>query len=266
MLLRPLTNLSKKTRKRVSFILLLLGLLVLAGCQKEQNAWDHVQESGVLRVGLDPTYPPFESLVGEDVDGIDVDLTRAIAQQLGLTVEYVYFGYDGLYDALATQQVDILASALVIAPDKLRDFEYSQSYFNAGQVFVSPIEAPISTPDDLEDKDLAVELGAQGHVEALGWQRRYERLDILPYHSADEAIISVVNKEADGAVVDQVSARLFAGLEVDSLIVSDPVTDEPYSLVVNTGEDELLEAIDGAMEDLEGTGEIQAILDRWFLR
>ena len=52
------------------------------------------------------TSPPLE--------GFDIDLASAIATDLGLTAEFVYFGYDGLYDALQTEQVDVLISALVI--------------------------------------------------------------------------------------------------------------------------------------------------------
>lgn len=247
-----------------SLLLLLIGSLLLVGCQQEQNAWDRIQETGVLRVGLDPTYPPFESLSGENVEGIDVDLTGAITRLMGLSVDYVYFGYDGLYDALATDQVDVLASALVIVPSRLRDFKYSRTYFDAGQVLISRIDAPINDPGDLEGKVLAVELGAQGHAEALVWQRRYKGLDIVPYQSANEAILAVKSLEVDSAVVDHVSARLTAGLNVDGILISEPITEEPYALVVNSGEDELLKAINSALIKLEESRETQAILDRWF--
>ena len=76
--------------------LLLLFLLLLPGCGRDEDAWFTVQETGVLRVGLDPTYPPFAVATENDLYGFDVDLARALAEDLGLQVQFAYFGYDGL--------------------------------------------------------------------------------------------------------------------------------------------------------------------------
>jgi ABC-type amino acid transport substrate-binding protein len=109
------------------------------GCATADDSWERVQTAGVLRVGLDPTYPPFEVDDGSgNLVGLDVDLAKAIADDLGLEVQFVYFGYDGLYDALATEQVDVLISALVIIPERTRDFSYSEPYFNAGEILIVP--------------------------------------------------------------------------------------------------------------------------------
>ncbi len=130
-----------------------------------------------MRIGLDPTYPPFEVADDSGVSGLDVDLAYALADELGLQVEFVYFGYDGLYDALATKQVDVLLSALVIMPERRRDFDYSEPYFNAGEILIVPsAEEEIDEMGDLNGRRLAVELGAQGHVEATQWAKRLEDL------------------------------------------------------------------------------------------
>ena len=81
-----------------SSLLLVLGLAVLvvlqSACARQDSTWDHIQDRGVLRVGLDPTYPPFEFFDGLSLHGIDVDLVEAIAAEKGLVVEYSHFGFD----------------------------------------------------------------------------------------------------------------------------------------------------------------------------
>src|SRR5262245_44631595 len=99
--------------KRPLFLLLVslspCLFVFLGGCQgREAQRWEQIQENGVLRVGLDPTYPPFETADDGELRGLDVDLARALAAELGLEVQFVYFGYDGLYDALLSNQVDVL--------------------------------------------------------------------------------------------------------------------------------------------------------------
>ena len=77
-----------------------------------------------MRVGIDPTYPPFALADDAGLRGIDVDFAQALAEELGLEAQFTYFGYDGLYDALTTGQVDVLISALVILPEKTKHIAY----------------------------------------------------------------------------------------------------------------------------------------------
>jgi ABC-type amino acid transport substrate-binding protein len=242
---------------------LLLWAGLLFGCRPEGESWQRIQESGVLRVGLDPTYPPFEILVGEVVQGLDIDLAQAIGHDLGLEVEFVYFGFDGLYDALATEQVDVLISALVIAPERTRDFAFSDSYFDAGQILVSPQTLAAGRMEELVGRSLAVELGTQGHVEATNWARRLDGLSIQPHNTTEEALTAVVDGRADAALVDSVSGRLFAS-DQDSLTVSqDMVASEPYAMVVRIEDRLLLEKLDESLQRLRSSGQLAAIVGKW---
>ncbi|RME44796.1 MAG: amino acid ABC transporter substrate-binding protein, partial [Caldilineae bacterium] len=103
-----------------------------------QSGLAAVQRRGVLRVGLDPSFPPFETLdAGGQVIGLDADIARAIAADLGVQVEFVPIAFDGLYDALQVGRVDVLLSGLPVDPTRTRDVAYSRPYFNAGQMLVT---------------------------------------------------------------------------------------------------------------------------------
>jgi polar amino acid transport system substrate-binding protein len=236
-----------------------------AACRgQEQQRWEQIQESGVLRVGLDPTYPPFETADDGELRGLDVDLARALAAELGLEAQFVYFGYDGLYDALLSNQVDVLISALVIAPERTRDFAYSTPYFNAGLVLVTREEGGAAqTMAEMDGRRLAVELGSQGHVEATTWERRLAGLVVRPYNSPDEALAAVVNGEAEAALVDQVSGRLFRQEQPGLVIAGEPITDESYAIVVRAEERILLDHLNDALVQLREGGELEGIVSRW---
>lgn len=243
-------------------------LLALSGCRTKFGSWERIEQSGVLRVGLDPTYPPFEVTSEAGVSGLDVDLANALANELGLRSEFIYFGYDGLYDALATEQVDVLISALVVVPGRRRDFAYSEPYFNAGEMLVVPAgNDDISGMADLDGRRLAVELGAQGHVEATQWSKQLADLAIQPYGSANEAVTAVVDGQADAALVDNISGRLFLKDRpfAQTLIkrLPQPVTVEPYAVVVRIEDEMLLEKVDEAIVSLTATGELDRIISRW---
>lgn len=239
-----------------------MSSLTLAGCTIEQSTWDHIQETGVLRVGLDPTFPPFEVADDKNVWGLDVDLAKAIAADMGLKPEFTYFGYDGLYDALGTKQVDVLISALVVVPERMGEFAYSRSYFNAGQVLV--VNDPnIMDPPDLEGRTIAVELGAQGHLLATTWQRKIPDLNILEKDSTLDALSSVASGDVDAAVVDHVSARLHREDSPNRQIHILDDASEPYALVVRSEDHRLLDELNQSLEKLESTGKLEFIVNSW---
>jgi polar amino acid transport system substrate-binding protein len=201
---------------------------------------------------------------GNDVWGLDVDLAEALAQDMGLTTEFTYFGYDGLYDALFTEQVDVLISALVIVPERMKDFAYTDSYFDAGQVLVVKNGTQIYAPADLNGRSLAVELGAQGHVLATTWQRKVTELDIEAYDSAEEALASLAAGEVDAALVDHVGARLYRG-EQSTIFHLYPQVEaaEPYAIVVRAGDEQLLDQLNQTIRRLKSSGELESITVKW---
>lgn len=244
----------------------ILLLIMLGACHSTDKTWQHIQESKVITVGVDPTYPPFELADGIPVEGLDIDLARAIGAKLGVTAEFVYFGYDGLYDALLTKQVDILISALVITPERMRDFAYSDPYFNAGEILVvRQTETDIAEMADLNGRILAVELGAQGHVEALQWERQLPNLIVEPYNSPDDALTAVSTGDAAATLIDSISGRLFIKEHPQAALqwLPDPVTVEPYAIVVRSTDQSLLQKLNDSLAQLQTSGELSAIIEKW---
>ena len=192
-----------------------------------------------------------------------MDLARALGRELGVEIEFIYFGYDGLYDALLTRRVDLLLSALVIQPERARDFAYSDPYFNAGQILIVPAGSAIEEAEDLEGSVVAVELGAAGHVEATRWQRRVAGLTIETHDTPAAALESVAAGAADAGLVDSISGRRFLAATPTLRRLPDPITVEPYAGVVRAADDELLSEINRALAAVEENGTLEAIQRRW---
>lgn len=246
----------------LALVALLLALAVSCDSARGE-AWRRIQAEGVLRIGVDPTYPPFATLEGDTVVGIDADLGRALAAGLGLEAQFRSIGYDGLYDALATEQVDVLISALVVRPEMTRDFAYSAPYFDAGQLLVVPQGSAIASLEEMAGHTLAVELGAEGHVTATMWQRRLSGLEITPHDTADEALGALLGGEADAALVDAISARLFLAANEGLAQVGEPIVAEPFAIVFRIEDEALQDAVGESLEGLRRRGELEAIIGRW---
>ncbi|MFK7801122.1 MAG: ABC transporter substrate-binding protein [Anaerolineae bacterium] len=255
-------------RVTVIFIFLLI-LGSLTGCGSSGETLERIQADGVMRVGLDPTFPPFENGDEGILEGIDIDLANAIGREMGVRVEFVYLGYDGLYDALLIDQTDVLISALIIDPAKTKDFAYSAPYFNVGQVLVIRRDSVLNTSSgsaelaDLEGKTISVETGSEGHVEAIAAKNTVRDLTIKTLPTPADAMWLVLQGETDAALVDQANARLYLQTLPDLTYAQRPITVEPYAIVTRKDDSRLLDKLNQILEELSESGELEEIISRW---
>ncbi len=246
-------------------LLLATCALLLASCAPADRL-DRILKTGVLRVGMDASYPPFEYVDGEgNLVGLDVDLGRELAARLGVQARFVAnLSYDGLYDALTADVVDVVISALYVDPTRMADFAYSRSYFNAGEVLVVRAgRTGVEQMADLAGQTLAVEWGSEGDVVARQWARRLVGLTVLPCQTAEEALARVASGEADAALVDHLSALAGMGQGLPLEVVGDPVTDELYAVAVRREDSALLRAVNGVLTAMEEDGSLPRLRQRW---
>jgi polar amino acid transport system substrate-binding protein len=240
-------------------------------------ALSRVQEAGVLRVGIDPSWPPFEYVDSEsgEVAGLDVDLARAIGRELGVEVVFVVSGWEGLYGALAHGQFDAILSALPYDPWRTEEALYSISYFNAGPVLVMHGDQADALGPDVGGNDLAralagqtvhVEYGAESDVQAQKLRNKGAEIEIVTHDTAAAALDAVDADASVVAVADAVSARLYLRELADGAdlrIVGDPLYDELYVIAVRYDAASLQAAVDQALISLRESGELDALLERW---
>jgi polar amino acid transport system substrate-binding protein len=257
----------------VMLALALIGIVIWAGQQRPPDRYlDDIRGRGTLRVGLDPTYPPFESLLGEQFVGRDIDLARAIATDLGVHVEFKPLALDTQYDALASGQVDVLISALPFIYERQKEVRYSQPYYQAGQVIVvRPGEDAIKSAADpsagsgqaLQGKRVGVELGSNADTEA----RRLARTTLTvmqlrsDYHSAAEALDALLRGDLDAAITDNTSAQEYLAAHSGALSMLSPtVTDEPFVVAMPVGAGGLAEHVNATIDRLRASGELARMM------
>jgi len=260
--------------RRALVVILALAAIALAAWfllarfgGEEDETWARIQREGLMRVGMDASWPPFEyidELTGQIV-GLDVDLARAIGQRLGVEVEFVNVGFDSLYDALYVGRFDAIVSALPYDPLLYGDVAYSISYFNAGQVLVVRAdETEISETNDLSGKRLGVELASEGDVVGRRLQKKIEGLSLENYMAPQDVLWALKEGEVEAAVVDAVSAYQFIADEGGVQVVGDPLTDELYVIAVQLDSPLLLKAINEALVEMREDGRLERLQEGWF--
>jgi len=243
---------------------LVLGLVVRG--RTDDGTLDRVQATGELRVGLDASFPPFESLDAAGIIvGFDADLAHAIATALGAKPVFVNVGFDGLYDALQARRVDVIISGLPYDPRRTQDVTYSQPYFNAGQMLVVRTDdTSITARESLVGRTVTVEWGSLADMEARRLRQTIGDLETLPKPTAQETLNALVAGQADAAIADAVSVYQFMGASNDQVRVVEMLTDEPYVIATRVKSRGLAAAIDAALTNMHQSEALEALRSKWF--
>jgi ABC-type amino acid transport substrate-binding protein len=218
---------------------------------------------GEMRVGVDASYPPFAVATSDDLFGLDIDLGRALAEQLGIPIRFVNMGFDGLYDSLKADQVDVVISALLIDQSKTGEVRYTRPYYNAGLVLVSDTANPIQTMPDLAGYSLAYEYGSEADIVARRWLRRIAPFETHPYELPEHALESVDSGESTAALVDATSARLYLREHPNWNATYQYVSDSLYSIAVRVDRGRTWDAVNRALQSLFDDGTLEKIIGKW---
>lgn len=265
--------------RMVKVFLLSIALFVLAACPAPEPASQEaasepapvVEESGTtgiegaVIVGTNAEYQPFEyTTEGGDIIGFDIDLMDALAEAAGIEVQYVNTKWDGIFVALSNGEFDAVISAVTITPERDEVVDFTEPYFNAGQALaVRADNESITGAESLAaGVTVGVQLGTTGDIYVTdNTEVSVERFEETPL-----AIQALANGDIDAVVADAptLADYLRANPELNLKIAGEPFTDEFYGIAVNEERQDVLEALNAALEQIRSDGTYDEIYDRWF--
>ncbi len=260
----------------LAVVVLALGYVAYAAWSPKPPArpdatWTRILDEGAFRIGVDPSFPPFEADDGKgNLSGLDIalagELVRDWSQQNAapITVQYVYTGFDGLYDALKAGQFDAIISAIPYDPKKTQDVSFSHSYYNGGPLLiVGEQETRIRTYFDLADKRVGVELGSTGDSFARKWEKRLH-LELREYDAPAPALAALRGGQVDAVLTDAIALEDYARTEGGVKVVGQPLVDELIVVAVRRDAPNLLQAINAVIDAMKRDGRLERLQEEWF--
>lgn len=209
------------------------------------TTWRTMGANGVWRVGMDPSFPPFETLddTGQIV-GLDVALAEAIAASWGMKVELVPIGFDSLLDALQAGRVDSVISALPYDERLTKDVAYSAPYFEAGIFLAIRADSALTGTEALTNHTVGVEWGSMGDMVGRRLQKATPGLQLKPFDTPTAAITALIDERTVNAIlIDHVTLRI-AQVRGAPLITVGPVLESnPFVIAMPVRAHELQAAV-----------------------
>ncbi|MFB4340001.1 arginine ABC transporter substrate-binding protein [Pantoea sp. CS_6] len=224
------------------------------------------QAAEKIRFATSATYPPFESLNSDNqIVGFDIDLAKALCQQMKAECSFTNTAFDSLIPSLKFRRYDAVIAGMDITAERSKQVDFTQPYYANSAIVIAP-KGKFSAISDLNGKRVGVENGTT-HQKYL--QDKLSDIKVVAYDSYQNAILDMKSGRLDGVFGDSAVVNQWLKTNSDLASVGEHVTDADYfgtglGIAVRKGNDGLREKLNQALAALKANGTWQKINQQWF--
>ena len=246
-------------KKIIALILCLATIMCLfTACGAKGKTLADVKEAGKLTVATSPDFPPFESLEGNEVVGIEVDILNLIAAELGVELEIIQMDFDSVLFGIQSAKYDCGMSGITASEDRKENMLFTTPYYNAAQVIVVKEGSAITGKADLAGKKVSVQTGTTADEGC-----KAEGLDVSAFAANADAKAALTTGKVDAWIVDNLTAMQMVEEGDGLVILTEKMTEEPYAFAFAFGSEDLVAEIDKALKTLIDNGTIESIFAQY---
>ncbi|TWG96923.1 amino acid ABC transporter substrate-binding protein (PAAT family) [Nocardioides sp. J9] len=258
-----------QTSRLSALALTAVAALALGACGSDDNGKTStgadVVKAGSLTVCSDVPYPPFEDFDKESelgFKGFDVDIVAEVAERLDLDLTIQDSSFDALQSgqALNAGQCDLAASAMTITDDRKKNLDFSDGYYDSKQSLLVAADSEIAAIGDLDGVKVGVQQGTTGKAYA---EKNAEGAEIVTFPSDAELFQAIKAGQVD-AILQDLPVNLDHTQDGKFKVVETYETDEQYGLAMKKGNSQLVEDVNGALEEMREDGTYDEIYNKYF--
>ncbi len=214
---------------------------------------------GTLVMATNAYFEPYEYYEGDQIVGIDAEMAAAVAEKLGMELQIEDMEFDSIIPAINSGKADIGVAGMTVTEDRLVNVNFSDPYTTATQVIIVQEGSEIAGNDDLAGKTIGVQLGTTGDIFA----EDVEGATIERYNKGMDAVQALANGIIDAVIIDNEPAKQFVSKAEGLKILDEEFVTEEYAIAIAKDNEELLEKVNTALEELTADGTIQSIIDKY---
>ena len=261
-MLKKHTQVSFFTKTTSIFLVVLSTLLTLD---------THAQNRSTIRFGVDPTFPPYESVNKKnELEGIDIDIGEEICRRLEAECDWVKINFDGAIPALQAEKIDAILSGLTVTEKRKQSILFSSLlYFSPSQMMVPNGVTLNTTASSLKGKSVGIVQGStQADYANKHWKDK--GVNLVSYESDASARQDLVLGRIDATLQDRAAAYSFfksssgQNFHMTGDLIDDPeVFGEGVAIGMRLEDTALKQRIDDVIAAMKEDGTFQEILDHY---
>jgi len=219
-------------------------------------------------VAVENAYPPFNFIdkATNQGAGWDYDAWQEICALLNCTPVMTEAAWDGIFEATAAGQYDVVADGVTITEERKLKVAFSDPYLNYGQAILARVDETRFTDAEtlaaLPDAKVASQLGTTNEakaIEIVGEAR------VKAFDTFDASVLALMSKDVDAVIIDQPAALGFMAANKGKMkIVGDLLTSEDLGFVFQQGSD-LIDPVNAALAAMKADGTLDDLYQKWFV-
>ena len=216
--------------------------------------------AGKLTMATNATFPPYEMTTDSgEIEGIDVDTAKAIAEKLGLELQIDDMDFDAALLSVQQGKADIVMAGVTVTDERKAVMDFSDSYATGIQSIIVPSDSDIASPDDLAGKKIGTQRGTTGYIYCSD---DFGEDSVVAYDNGLTAVQALNNGQVDAVVIDNAPAQEFVAANPGLKVLDTSYAEEDYAIGMAKGS-ALEDAVNKALEELKADGTLQAIVDKY---
>jgi polar amino acid transport system substrate-binding protein len=249
------------------YLILIASALLITSCGNNVDQTDKIQKKGYFIVGLDEHFPPmgFRNEKNKIV-GFDIDLAKAVADEMGLKVHFKPVQWDSIILSLNKRNIDAIWNGLTITEGRKEDIDFSPSYLDNHQIIIVRGTSPLRQLEAFNGKIVGIQRGSTSEKAVA---RTHELSEILKecrkFDNNNQALQALQNKEIDGVVVDEIFGRYYVNKHPGQFIVLDEkLGSELYAVGMRKSDERFQQMLNDALKKVVNGHKGSAISIKWF--
>ncbi|WP_253291181.1 amino acid ABC transporter substrate-binding protein [Acetivibrio sp. MSJd-27] len=235
------------------------------------TSWTDIQSKGKMVVGLDDSVPPmgFRDPQSNEIVGVDIDLAKAVAEKLGIQVEFKAIDWKAKEAELNTKKIDIIWNGFTITAARKQEVLFSEPYMDNTQAIIVAKGSAIKTKSDLKGKKIGVQAGSPAEDAIKDDDiELYNSIGAGNINKYDTILMALLDLEAgrvDAVVADETVARYTiteSGKEYE--ILSENFLEEEYGVGFRKTDVAFKTEFDKAFKAIKEDGTAAKISEKWF--
>ena len=268
------------TRPAFQFFLFCLTWLALA-CTAQPSAQSSgaqapeagrsiqkIMERGSLRIGMTGDQPPYNFVDRSGaLQGMDVDLARALAEAMGVEAEIVQQPFSELLPGVKSGKLDVAISGITMSTRRNTQVAFVGPYFATGKSILTKNAVLAQAQESTEINDANFRLLALAGSTSESFVKRVApRAELLTIEHFDEGVDKIIAGEADALVADLSVCVLsvFRNPGAGLAALATPLSFEPIGIALPSDDAHFENLVSNYMRLLEETGILEQLRERWF--
>lgn len=249
--------------KRLAMMLLIVAAVfaIITGCSKSVE-----KEDNTLVIGIDDKFAPM-GFRDEDnnIVGFDIDYAKAAAEKMGTEVKFQPIDWKTKEAELSSGRIDLIWNGYTITDERKEKVLFTKPYLKNAQVLVTLADSELSKLDDLEGKVVGLQ-SLSSASDALNASPVKEKLKtVTEFADNVQALTDLKSGRLDAVVIDEVVINYYMTKEENTFkVLDESLAPEEYGIGVKKGNEELLEKLQDALDEMNEDGTAAEISKTWF--